>query len=146
MLVLDSTLMSYDAEPQDISEKAIRIFTSPWFRRLWTLQGGTLAKSLYFQFRDKAISLYSLFKTFLEAMADSLQHQSLFVDIAIEFRNLWAFFHADSRLNEINSRNLLLLDKALKFRGVTESMDEPLCIGTLMSLDVGRIVNVEREA
>jgi len=144
VLVLDSTLMSYDVEPQDISEKAIRIFTSPWFRRLWTLQEGALAKSLYFQFADRAISLHELYNKFPGAMSISLQYHSLFLDIALEFRNLRAFFSADSRIG-IKSRDLLHLDRALKFRGVSVPTDEPICIGALMSLDLGKIAHVEPE-
>ena len=77
-------------------------------------------------------------------MSISLQYHSLFLDIALEFRNLQAFFHANSRI-DINSRDLLHLDRALKFRGVSVPTDEPICIGALMSLDHGKIVHVEPE-
>jgi hypothetical protein len=39
VLVLDASLFSVTCEPLHTSEIAIRAYTSPWMRRLWTLQG-----------------------------------------------------------------------------------------------------------
>lgn len=39
VLVLDASLFSVDSSPLHISEIVIRAYTSPWMRRLWTLQG-----------------------------------------------------------------------------------------------------------
>lgn len=39
------------------AETCLRILTSTWTRRLWTLQEGVLAKSLYFQFQDGLVNL-----------------------------------------------------------------------------------------
>ena len=146
VLVLDSCLMSYAAEPQDISERALRIFTSPWIRRLWTLQEGALAKSLYFQFADGALSLQNLYIAFTQSMRQSLQHKSVGVDVIQQFFNLTAYFHTalDHTLKSM-PQNIAYLDKSLKFRGVSVPTDEPLCIGALMRLDLRAIINVERK-
>ncbi|KIN08693.1 hypothetical protein OIDMADRAFT_175455 [Oidiodendron maius Zn] len=146
VLVLDSCLMSYAAEPQDISERALRIFTSPWMRRLWTLQEGALAKSLYFQFADGAVSLQSLYTAFTQSMSRSLQHRCVGVDVIQEFFNITGFFHAalDHTLKSM-PQNMAYLDRSLKFRGVSVPTDEPLCIGALMRLDLRAIINVERK-
>ena len=56
VLVLYASLMAYDSGNLDITEQIMRIFTSSWFRRLWTLQEGALAESLYFQFADRTSS------------------------------------------------------------------------------------------
>ena len=39
VLVLDASLFSVISEPLHTSEIVIRAYTSPWMRRLWTLQG-----------------------------------------------------------------------------------------------------------
>jgi hypothetical protein len=39
VLVLDSSLFSISTEDLHTSEKIAKIYTSPWMRRLWTLQG-----------------------------------------------------------------------------------------------------------
>jgi hypothetical protein len=145
VLVLDSGLMSYAVQHQDISEQAVRIFTSNWVRRLWTLQEGALANSLYFQFADRAVSALELYSAFPAVMVVSLQHQALCMDFAQEFWNLRDFFHGPNSRpgNNNSSRQLGNLDRSLQFRGVSVPTDEPLCIGALMSLDLAAIVNVE---
>jgi hypothetical protein len=50
VLVLDAGLMAYEAKNQGIHEKVMRIFTSGWVRRLWTLQEG-VSYNLYFLFQ-----------------------------------------------------------------------------------------------
>lgn len=59
-LVLDSSIMAYQSNKLSVAEQQIRIFTSRWMRRLWTLQEAALATSLYFQFAEKAIVLKCL--------------------------------------------------------------------------------------
>ena len=72
----------------------MRIFTSPWIRRLLTLQESALAKSLYFQFADGAVSLQNLYTALTQSMGRSLQFQSVGVDVIQEYFNIKAFFHA----------------------------------------------------
>jgi hypothetical protein len=98
VLVLDSGLMSYTARDQDTSEQALRIFTSSWVRRLWTLQEGALAHSLYFQFADTAIPLQELHEIITQTSRDSLQHRSLAFDFEQEYWELRRFFHDDDIL------------------------------------------------
>ena len=59
VLVLDASLRQHDVENLDIDELSIRIFTSPWMRRLWTLQEGALPATtfrLWFQLTHKAVN------------------------------------------------------------------------------------------
>lgn len=146
VLVLDSGLMSYTARDQDISEQALRIFTSSWVRRLWTLQEGALAHSLYFQFADTAIPLQQLYEMMTQTSRDSLQHRSLGFDFEQEYWELRRFFHDDDILDSTSTRNIGFLDRALQFRGVSVATDEPLCIGALLRLDLVKIINARPKA
>lgn len=140
VLVLDSGLMAYDAQPQDVSEQATRIFTSSWMRRLWTLQEGALAQSLYFQFADKAVDIQGLINAFFQIYTSgSMRHRAAWQDTWKETQGLLAFFNKDL------APTLSILDESLKYRSVSVSTDEPLCIGTLMSLDLPSILNVKPE-
>lgn len=56
ILVFDKSLQMIDSTVFT-EEALIRIRYSPWPSRLWTMQEGRLGLALYFQFRDKAISL-----------------------------------------------------------------------------------------
>ena len=137
VLVLDSGLMAYEVEHQDISEQLFRIFTSSWMRRLWTLQEGALAPSLFFQFADQAISLGNLGMALLRTQKISMRHRAMRADVVREINGLGSFFTPD------NPPTLTLLDDSLKFRSVSVASDEPLCIGTLLSLDLNEILAVK---
>jgi hypothetical protein len=62
VLILEASLEAYKAEEMKIVEKLGRIYASGWLRRLWTLQEGALARSLYFQFAYCALYLETLRK------------------------------------------------------------------------------------
>ncbi|MCJ1354011.1 MAG: hypothetical protein MMC33_003998 [Icmadophila ericetorum] len=57
VLVLDASLKNHEVGSTDLLEAAVRIFTSPWLRRLWCLQEGALAERLWLQFQDRAVEL-----------------------------------------------------------------------------------------
>jgi hypothetical protein len=142
VLVLDAGLMGYESKTQAIHETVVRIFTSGWVRRLWTLQEGALARSLYFQFADEAVSLSGLRHSFGQH-ANSVRHQIFAVDAMQEFWRIDAFFKGDEHTITGDHPNLMVMDQALQFRSVSVASDEPLCIGTLMSLDLPAILAVE---
>jgi Heterokaryon incompatibility protein (HET) len=56
VLVLDNSLQGQQGSIPLI-EMSVRIRHAPWTTRVWTLQEGRLGKSLYFQFKDRAISV-----------------------------------------------------------------------------------------
>ena len=62
VLVLDSYLLSQNANGLSSIEILMRIFCSHWNRRLWTLQERLLAKDrLVYQFQDKPVYLNDVF-------------------------------------------------------------------------------------
>jgi hypothetical protein len=140
VLVLDAGLMAYSASDQDEFEQLTRIFTSGWMRRLWTLQEGALAESLYFRFADKPVSLMELINGFVKK-CNHMKYKALFMDLWNEFQGLRTFFHPTPDM--VSKNELSILDQSLDFRSVSVLTDEPLCIGTLMSLNLREILNVE---
>ena len=63
VLVLDTSLQLFDSNTISPEETSARILGSGWMRRLWTLQEGAISannKRLWFQFRDRAVSLHPL--------------------------------------------------------------------------------------
>src|SRR2546423_1526267 len=84
VLVLDASLQSYSTASMDALEVLARIFTSKWLTRVWTLQEGALAKRLWFQFADKALSLAELKATMETIWPDNLQQKIVFFDIRYE--------------------------------------------------------------
>lgn len=96
----------------------VRIFISSWMRRLWTLQEGALAKSLYFQFKDEARSLNELALSIFLVKTNML-YRALAHNVHIEMLGLMGFFNKLETPGGI----LSLLDRALQFRSVSVASD-----------------------
>jgi len=59
VLVLDNTLLNVNAEAS-VEEIMTRIDVSGWMQRLWTLSEGVAASELYFQLRQRAVTIGQL--------------------------------------------------------------------------------------
>jgi hypothetical protein len=136
VLVLDAGLEAFKAHEMDLIEQMARVFTSGWLRRLWTLQEGALAESLYFQFADCAISL-DIKRIQLLHSSQDLRHRVFILDFLPEYLRLQSFYHYD-RLDIIKTPNtppdLSVVNAALQYRSVSVPSDEPLCIACLLSV------------
>ena len=69
VLVLDSYIRSFSSHGRSMLEIISLLSCSNWVARLWTLQEGQLAKKVWFQFKDRAIDLESLWADFREPTA-----------------------------------------------------------------------------
>lgn len=143
-LVLDATLSAMSSEGVHAAELLLRILSfSPWMRRLWTFQEGCLPKSLYVQFGDRAISWRELFEQLYLAGTNDLRYKRLWTDCWLVLDTYSQFSPWKARPETYDdARNILLkLQWALNSRSVSVSSDEPLCIATLLGLDVTRVLN-----
>ena len=140
ILVLDSSLYCYNSQDLHPAEINARILVSPWMRRLWCLQEGALARgvSLWVYFKDGPVHMPVLWTRLLILRTQDLRYGRLLLDMFVDTRPLF--------LNNYYSNppectpNLALLDRALSYRNTTVASDEPLCIATLMDLDMDRIL------
>ncbi|KIW71824.1 hypothetical protein PV04_00056 [Phialophora macrospora] len=138
VLVLESSLRSYSTASMDTLEVLARIFTSRWLRRLWTLEEGALAKRLWFQFADRAVSLTELKAKMETIWPNDLQQKIIFFDTRHEIDRVEQFFQTKGY--DGSGPNLRILDEALLHRGVSNASDEPICIGTLLNLPAKAIL------
>jgi hypothetical protein len=138
-------------------ELLTRIVLSNWCRRLWTLEEGILAgENLYLQFRDKAVPL---FEYIMRAQETQDPWQGVKMDIWKAVDNVFPIIRqpmatdkkvvTDSTQTHQNIREVNLLPgeitlaTALRFRTSTKPADEALCLASLLSLDVRRILQEE---
>lgn len=143
-LVLDLTLTSLPSRDVDPAELLLRILScSPWMRRLWTFQEGSLPKSLYFQFSDRAVSSQKLFEQLYVADTLDVRYKRLWWDSWSEISTFARFSSQKTRRDPYdNNRDILLkLQWALNSRSVSVPKDEPLCVATLLGLDLTRILS-----
>lgn len=115
-------------------EGLFRVASSGWMRRLWTLQEGVLARSLHFEFADRALDFNALeaavksqpCSSFNPVLVDSLQ-------CGRHFQN---FKHMDfNKIEEIHN--------ALQWRNTSWADDEPLCLSILLDLDAEKIAGTD---
>ena len=131
VLVLDQSLQAYNIEDMCMFEACARIFSSPWLRRLWTLQEGAFAKRLLIQFRDRHIALSEIFTSLRDAFkSEGCQDKELVYDLAPQYSAFSNYIgdHANVDLRRVS--------KALRFRSVSVATDEPLCLANLFGLNV----------
>ncbi|TLD23969.1 hypothetical protein PspLS_06410 [Pyricularia sp. CBS 133598] len=145
--------------PAEILVRALLV--SPWMRRLWTLQEGALARSLYFQLADGAVVVNELLFKLFDLSKDDMRYCAVSKDIMNEVPEPahdwgWEKWTANiQRLSglcrssvslaflgrtDLGKSQLERLHNALEFRAVTVASDEPLCIATLLGLEMERIV------
>ena len=142
VLVLDASLRPYEVESLDIDEMSMRICTSPWMRRLWTLQEGALpalTHRLWFQFADKAVNLRRLRINARDKYLSSIGHKGLAGDM---LRRLGSFANIFLENSPTHPRaDLTKIMAALQHRSVSILLDEPVLIGNLLGLNAAQILN-----
>jgi hypothetical protein len=137
VLVLDSELMAstVDASYEELN---MRIHTSWWIRRLWTIQEAVLAKRLVFQFADGAY----IFTT------GSLSWQARKQDLDLNYFNsigwdcLLGFDAYDSFNGSAFIRYIWII--LLSGRSVTVEADEPICGAILMNFDMNKLMDASK--
>lgn len=138
VLVLDASLLLYESAAMRQEEICARILFSGWMRRLWTLQEGALPapkKRLWLQFRDQALNFYPLWWQIADLFNNDWSQRGLASDLLVRMTYLIDFFHPE------RFASLYTVDGAFKHRSVSNPLDEPLLIGTLLGLNVASILN-----
>jgi hypothetical protein len=140
VLVLDSWLLEQNIEKMPDEEVLMRIVCSGWNSRLWTLQEGALASSLFFQFSNAAYDVDKGLNRLLNVQSTSLgvSLKSTIIQRIHEFRGFRKIE------NDISVR-LFALANALKFRSTSVASDEPLCLSALLGFDTRVFINVPPE-
>ncbi|KAI4113052.1 MAG: hypothetical protein LQ345_005895 [Seirophora villosa] len=137
VLVTDRSLYKFRSLGLDAIEKGLLILTSPWMRRLWTLQEGALASKLLFQFRDTAVDLRELWDELVDILSSDACRLFLAMDVMRGIKNLRKFFHPLGG----GGPDLATAVKALQGRSVTVPSDEPLLIAGLLQLDTSYLLD-----
>jgi hypothetical protein len=130
VLVLDKDLMQVGG---DKIEQIMQLLCSQWQRRLWTLQEGRLARELYVQFKDGAVPISELMsKTKLNPQTTesaSWVFEQIF-GLQLELKDRF------SQVEQKDHMRFYNLVEDLAQRSVTFSADEPICLATMLVLDL----------
>lgn len=149
VLVLDASFTCFPSKTAEPAELLFRaVSCSAWMRRLWTFQEGAFARSLYYQFAGFAVKSKVLLPKVSEACDKDIRYQALHVELWSELRPFEEFVpHIEPGMLEhisgpigTSDEVLRYLQDALNFRAVSVPGDEPLCIATILGLDIRRII------
>ena len=142
VLVLDSSLRHCDINKSGIDEVSMRILTSPWMRRLWTLQEGALpsvANKLWFQLAHKALNIRQLRINANKKFFSTISRKGLAGDMINRLSSFATVFMKNGTVRpEADLENVI---NALRYRSVSIPTDEPLLIGNLLGIDIAQILN-----
>ncbi|KAL8922281.1 MAG: hypothetical protein Q9208_005251 [Pyrenodesmia sp. 3 TL-2023] len=142
VLVLSASLQKVSILALDPTEICLRIFTSTWMHRLWTLQEAALPRDLWFQFEDAIVDFRQMWIKVMDIFVSDIGREGLALDVLVYYKRLRNFFHP-----EVGGQPLDVeaIDEALRFRSVTVPSDEPLLIAGLLSLDIAHVLEGPEE-
>ena len=144
VLVLDRSLISHRVGGMKVDEACVRIATSRWMTRLWTLQEGALpAKKdrLWFQFTKTALPIRALYDRLTEIERTDIRRRGVVSSVIGRFHTFRTLFDVES--SENRGAQMKSIMRGLFYRSVTVASDEPLIIATLLALDLSPILASE---
>ncbi|KAI4122660.1 MAG: hypothetical protein LQ347_006431 [Umbilicaria vellea] len=151
VLVLDSALQQIET-PQDPEELGLRLTTSGWCRRLWTLQESAFAREVWVAFSDGIANVTQI----SGYEADKFSLLAGIPGASMAFSNVkqdgWRPFQATRTVAFIQAGHITDLTlssggkvmtdvfawhvSAMRDRNTSKPGDEALCLATLMQLDL----------
>lgn len=141
VLVLDAGIRTCSkAAPKE--ESILRVLTSGWMQKLWTLQEGMLARRLYFEFSDGIIGFDELVPAEEDEYVDPL-----ITSLAAEVYRLstYQFLTRGRKPGEVPSPfSIAGIARALHWRSTKRVEDETLAITGLLHVDAGELVKLPR--
>ena len=141
VLVLDRGLVSDRVGGMGIDEECLRVATSRWMTRLWTLQEGALparTNKLWFQFIKRASSIGKLYEYLRKVSETDIRRQGVVRSVMLRIYTLTSLIDTES--TEIRGAHLQNVMSGLNHRSVTIPSDEPLIIATLLAFDLEKIL------
>jgi hypothetical protein len=124
-IVLDASLLRYNPFKRPLQELAVKILSSTWMRRLWTLQEGALATELFFILDDGNMAVSA---SWIVHKAEEFPHCLITMTLAKTMVRMVKELHN----RPITLSNLLPL---LGYRSCSKPEDETLAIAPILGLD-----------
>jgi hypothetical protein len=136
VLLLDSFIQRGTCSGISDVEIALRIVSSGWTRRLWTLQEGVLAKRLLVQFSDRTVDYDALHQRLKSGPRWS--EYTLICNLLDEIRSAW-------KRPDLVSSGLFVdfASSVLRYRATSVATDEALCLTTLAQLKMEQVLGLE---
>lgn len=157
VLVLDRELEIVDSFTTTFVEIGLRILCSGWLKRLWTLQEATLAseahgeEKLYFQMRDGPF----LYQKYDRDRQSTWTTDNKTSEVQSEERHLLFDFgvmvELGAQIPSVRAMRVMrkgwspfrVIYSAVEYRSTSKAEDVPVCVASLLGLDVSTILSAE---
>lgn len=148
VLVLDSYLYTQDSASLSCLEILARVLCCIWSRRLWTFQEGRLAKNLWFQFADRAVTMEEVFL----GIEPTLSSSAIITEMKVAYRgsnpvrNIAVHMNIEKIKREYRPEPTVRdMRESLQARAVSVPSDEALCLFCSMNLDMALVTDLAPE-
>ncbi|KAH7303684.1 hypothetical protein B0I35DRAFT_517242 [Stachybotrys elegans] len=142
VLVIDSHIVSLERS-QDNIDRYLSIHLSTWHHRLWTLQEGQLASTLFFQFKDGAQSFTDMGHEDMMKF-NPRDPATICSPVRILSTNqLAGFYSGQPGMAQDITVRLRSCVAHLRGRQTSRASDETLCLSTILGLDPGPLLREE---
>lgn len=138
VLILDRRLIQ--VQSTNVCEAVCHVLCCDWMSRLWTLQEGLLPRleDLYVQFENSAMPMVSLCRNDSAKPMSHIVENKLRGYLSSRFleHDPYGGLEGEESLRDRPYTKLLALMRDLHSRRTTKAEDEPICIATLMNIDL----------
>ncbi|OCH92344.1 hypothetical protein OBBRIDRAFT_455405 [Obba rivulosa] len=134
VLVIDAGIRSCSTKAT-IQERLLRVVTSGWAQRMWTLQEALMAEQLVFEFADGLTSIQELFTS-----CHGLLFNPVIRFLLREMRQLTGSFLRESPAIKFGH-----ISSALEFRTTSKPEDETLAIASLFNVSAFELATLAPE-
>ncbi|KAI0663604.1 hypothetical protein C8Q70DRAFT_1050267 [Cubamyces menziesii] len=157
VLVLDRELEIVNAASAPFFEVGLRILCSGWVKRLWTLQEATLAseahgeEKIYFQMGDGPLlyQKYDRDRPATHTVPNDTDPREVRAEEHVLICDDWLMILLGERLPSVRAMRTMRKDwspfyivcSAIKHRTTSKAEDVPLCVGSLLGLDISTIAH-----
>ena len=131
-LELENCSISHSRE-----EVAMRMMSTSWWTRLWTLQEGVLGKNLTFQFLDGVVIADELLKR-LPSSESTFRMSSQLLNEAVQEIRLLSELKSKPPQNRLTD-----LLNIVTWRSTSRLADEGSCLATILGLDPQSLVSID---
>ena len=133
VLVFDESIRLLCSRDHSLEENVLRIATSPWMQRVWTLQEALLASDLQFEFSTGVVSAHSL-RDAIEREESSRWHGFETVKYLLRFLPVYDLL--GSRKMTYDFKEIAAL---LTHRVTSNPSDQPLAVAGLLNVDTKKL-------
>lgn len=119
-------------------ELAIRMMSTSWWRRLWTLQEGVVSKNINFQFCDGTVNIDEMLKQLPSSESPFHMSSQLLNEALQELRLLYELKAKPPKKRITDFLN------AVNWRSTSRLADEPTCLATILDIDPSDLLNMDK--